>query len=55
MFSFLYKRMLYLVIPQEEEKISTEEKKVSFFYSLRKTSLILLKIDVSLRRKASRF
>lgn len=33
MFSFLYKRMLYLVIPQEEEKISTEEKKVSFYFS----------------------
>lgn len=30
MFSFLYKRMLYLVIPQEEEKISTEEKKQSY-------------------------
>lgn len=37
MFRFLYKRMLYLVIPQEEEKISTEEKKAEFlFYSLRK-------------------
>lgn len=33
MFSFLYKRMLHLVIPQEEEKISTEEKKVSFYFS----------------------
>lgn len=32
MFSFLYKGMLYLVIPQEEEKISTGEKKVSFYF-----------------------
>lgn len=54
MFRFLYKRMLYLVIPQEEEKISTEEKKQSFYFiPWEKNSLILLKIDVGLRRKAS--